>query len=118
MFRSLAWIDSGGYSSQRGRTRVRDPVKVVGATGFEPATFRSPSRRELVATVGRPLGAYPPFPAACPCIGDHSRPAPPLTDPSERDSRTRFLTQDSPDRPTHDRCAAEATDAGGAAVGM
>ena len=94
------------------------PAKMVGATGFEPATFRSPSRRELVATVGRPLGAYPPFPASCPCSGDHSRPAPPLTDPSVRDSRTRFLTQDSPDRPTHDRCAAEATDAGGAAVGI
>ena len=61
---------------------------VIGATGFEPATFRSPSRRELVATVGRPLGAYPPFPASCPCSSDHSRPAPPLTDPSVRDSRT------------------------------
>jgi len=51
------------------------PLKVVGASGFEPATFRSPSRRELVATVGRPLGAYPPFPASCPCSGDHSWPA-------------------------------------------
>lgn len=57
----------------------------------------------VVETPGQTVGLpcqYPPFPAACPCrLTLANAGISPLTDPSERNYRTRFLKQDSPHRP-------------------